>query len=212
MSIPAPPRPEIPNLAELPLVIDTPRLQLRPIALSDVDDLYAHASDPEVARMMSWNAHADRDVTREYVERQLATRAAGTDLAWAIVQGGRAFGCIALVQIEWAFRAWRLDRAELGYWMGRPMWGQGYMTEAATAATRWAFETLGLHKVTIGCVDGNHASKRVIEKIGFRYLSTAEDDVWRDGRWWSHLHFEMTAAEWADTARTLNFNRPRPPT
>ena len=47
------------------------------------------------------------------------------------------------------------------------------MTEAATAALRFAFETLGLHKVTIGCVEGNDGSQRVIEKLGFRFLAIA---------------------------------------
>ena len=76
------------------------------------------------------------------------------------------------------------------------------------AVTQWAFETLGLHKVTIGCIEDNVASKRVIEKIGFRYLCRQEDDVWRDGRWWAHLRYELTAAEWGDTTRTLRFTRP----
>ena len=63
--------------------------------------------------------------------------------------------------------------------------------------------------VTIGCFEENVGSKRVIERVGFRYLCRFEDDVWRDGRWHAHLRFELTASEWADSTRTLRFSRPR---
>ncbi|HUJ61541.1 MAG TPA: GNAT family protein [Kofleriaceae bacterium] len=206
----APPRPTIPVLSALPLALHTARLVLRPLAERDVDDLHPHASDPEVSRLMSWNAHADRRETLGFVQRQVEALANGSDLTWAIEHDGKACGCIGLGGITWTFRAWRIDRAELGYWIARPLWGQGLMSEAALAATKFAFDTLGLHKLTIGCIEGNVASKRIIDKLGFRFLARHEDDVWRDGRWWSHLRYEMLAAEWGDAARTLRFNRPRP--
>ena len=207
----APPRQPIPSLADQPLEIETARLKLRPLALSDVDDLWTHASDPKVSPYMAWSAHKDRAETAAFVEAQIEARTKGTDLVWAIVHDGHASGCIGLHGITWTFRAWRIDRAELGYWIGIPLWDQGYMTEAATAVTRWAFETFGLHKITIGCIEGNQASQKIIEKLGYRFLCKQEDDVWRDGRWWNHLRYEMLAAEWGDTARTMRFSRPRPP-
>jgi ribosomal-protein-alanine N-acetyltransferase len=206
-----PPRTDIPNLAELPLVIETQRLVLRPLAETDVDDLWPHVSDPDVSRLLSWSAHADKSETLEFLRSQYEARTKGTDLVWAIEHDGRASGCIGLHGIRWTFRAWRLDRAEIGYWLAKPLWNQGLMSEAATAATRWAFETLGLHKITIGCIEDNTASKKIIEKIGYRYLCKQEDDVWRDGRWWGHLRYELTSGEWADSSRTLRFNKPRPP-
>ncbi len=205
----APPRLPIPALADHSLVIETQRLKLRPLEPTDVDDLWTHASDPKLSPLMSWSAHKDRAETKAFVEGQIAARAKGTDLAWAIEHEGRASGCIGLSGITWTMRAWRIDRAELGYWLAIPLWKQGYMTEAATAATRWAFETLGLHKITIGCIEGNEASKKIIEKLGYRFLCKQDDDVWRDGKWWNHLRYEMLAAEWGDTARTMRFSRPR---
>ena len=207
-----PPRPHVPDLDELSLVIQTPRLVLRPLEQRHADELYPYAADPEVSRRMSWAAHADPRETRAFVDAMITARAAQTELVWAIEREGAAIGCVGLGGIKWTFRAWRIDRAELGYWMGKPFWGQGFMSEAAYAAATWAFETLGLHKVTIGCIEGNVASQRIIEKLGFRFLATFEQDVWRDERWWNHLRYEQTAAEWADGgARTLRFSRPRLP-
>ena len=205
------PPPRTPSkLADLPLVVDTPRLQLRPLELGDTDALFALAADPEVAKMMSWDAHRDRTDTVGFLERMIATRDEGTSVGWAIVHAGEVIGVISFDGIRWDFRAWRVDRAELGYWLGRPHWGQGIMSEAATAALRFAFETLGLHKVTIGCVEGNHASQAIIEKLGFRFLAMHQEDFWRFGRWWDHRRYELTAGEWADSTRTMKFSRPRP--
>lgn len=203
-----PPRSQIPTLSELPLVITLPRFTMRPIRESDVDDIWPYASDPEFPKMMSWNAHRERHETVEWVQSRIDELAKGTSVPWVIEQDGRCVGCIGLDGIRWEFRAWRIDRAELGYWLAPPLWGRGIMTEAATAATRWGFETLGLHKITIGCVDGNRASQRIIEKIGYRFLAVLEEDFWRDGRWQAHRRYELTAAEWGDSARTLRFSRP----
>jgi len=205
----APPRTP-PKLTDLPLLVETPRLRLRPLELGDTDALFALASDPEVAKTMSWDAHRDRTDTVAFLERMLTTRNEGTSIGWAILLEGKPIGVISIDGIRWDFRAWRVDRAEMGYWLGRPHWGQGIMSEAATAALRFAFETLGLHKVTIGCVEGNAGSQAIIEKLGFRYLAIFEEDFWRFGRWWSHRRYELTAGEYADSTRTMKFSRPRP--
>jgi RimJ/RimL family protein N-acetyltransferase len=192
-----PPRPEIPALADLDLVLRTPRLLLRPITEADVDALWPHVSNPELPRMVTWAAHTDRSETVELVRLKVEALAKATDVTWVIEHEGRANGMVSLDGITWALRACRLDRAELGYWIAAALRGQGLMSEAAGAAPRFAFETLGLHKVTVGCFDVNEASRRVIERLGFRFLARHLDDYWRDGRWWSVLRYELTAAEWA---------------
>jgi RimJ/RimL family protein N-acetyltransferase len=205
----APPRPSIPKLTELPLVIETPRVKLRPQVQSDADAFFPYVADPELSKMVSWAPHTAIDETREWLRSGAEKVAAGTDMIWTIEHEGAPVGCIGLHGITWAMRTLRLDRAEMGYWIARPFWRKGLMTEAATAATRWAFETLGLHKVTITCFDGNVGSQRVIEKVGYRFLCRSEEDVWRDGKWHAHLRYELISSEWADSTRTLRFTRPR---
>jgi [ribosomal protein S5]-alanine N-acetyltransferase len=206
----APPRAQIPRLAELGLVIETQRLALRPVAESDVDALWPYVSDPALPRQMSWEAHADREATHAFVRSYIEALAANTAVGWVIEHEGRAVGWIALDDIEWQVRALRLDRGELGYWLGPQVWGKGLMTEAATAVVRFGFDTIGLHKVTTRCLADNHASRRVIEKVGFRYIGCAEDDVWRDGRWHALLLYELTSPEWPDVHTTMRVSRPRP--
>jgi [ribosomal protein S5]-alanine N-acetyltransferase len=204
----APPRSTIPTLSALPLVIESPRVRLRPPRDSDADEFFPLVSDPELTTYITWAAHTDIEQTREWLRGRSDPRASGTEMVWTIEHAGAPVGCIGLHRITWTVHAVRYDRAELGYWIGRPFWGKGLMTEAATLATRWAFETLGLHKIRVMCFEKNLASRRVIEKVGYRFLCRSEEDVWRDGAWHAHLEYELLASEWADASRTLRFTRP----
>lgn len=60
------------------------------------------------------------------------------------------------------------DHAELGYWVGRPFWNQGFCTEAAYAVCTYAFRTVKLHRVYAKCMTRNPASIRVMEKLGMQ--------------------------------------------
>ena len=67
------------------------------------------------------------------------------------------------------------DECELGYWLGKPFWGRGYMPEAAGELLRRGFEDLGMTTIWCGYYDGNEKSKRVQQKLGFVYHHTADD-------------------------------------
>lgn len=203
----APPRTPIPDISTLELEIETARLKLRPLAEGDVEDLWPYVSDPEFPRQMSWAAHEDKATTRDWLAASVKALADGTNIRWGIVYGGKVVGCVGLEGIKFQLAAWRVDRAELGYWIAPSLHGKGFMTEAATAVVKYAFETIGLHKVTVGCLVENDASRRVIEKLGFRYIGRQEDDVWRDGHWRSHLRYELTAPEWPDVHTTMRIDR-----
>jgi RimJ/RimL family protein N-acetyltransferase len=75
-------------------------------------------------------------------------------------------------------------RAELGYWIGKPYWGRGYATEAARAALRWGFDSLGLERIYAYHFARNAASGRVLRKIGM----TPEGIARRHVRKWGEYH------------------------
>jgi cytidine deaminase len=67
------------------------------------------------------------------------------------------------------------DECELGYWLGKPFWGQGIVPEAVKEMLRHAFEDIGMTRVWVGYYEGNARSKRVQEKCGFRYQWKSEN-------------------------------------
>lgn len=204
------PRGSIPKLSSLDIRLETQRLILRPLVEADAEELWPYVSDPALPRMMSWAPHVDIEQTRAFLRGQADALLAGSGVTWGIVHADRVVGLISLDDITWQFRAWRIDRAEVGYWLAPALWNQGLMTEATIEVMRFSFDRLGLHKLTISCLAENHASRRVIEKCAYRFVGRNEDDVFRDGRWWAHLRFELLATEFNDTTNTLRFSRPRP--
>lgn len=80
----------------------------------------------------------------------------------------------------------------LGYWMGQPYAGRGLMTEAVGLAVPFCFETLGLHRIHAAFLPDNMASRRVLEKNGFREEGFAEHYLQIDGKWADHVLFGLT--------------------
>jgi ribosomal-protein-alanine N-acetyltransferase len=89
----------------------------------------------------------------------------------------------------------------LGYWMGQRFAGKGLMTEAVGTAIPFCFETLGLHRIHAACLPGNAASRRVLEKNGFREEGFAEHYLQIDGRWCDHVLFGLTREHYEATLR-----------
>jgi RimJ/RimL family protein N-acetyltransferase len=205
-----PPRANIPKMSELPLEIETARLTLRPFRESDVDAIFPIVSQVDFSKFMSWRPHVDREQTLTFIKGSLSVAAQNEGAVWAIEHEGNAAGCIGLDGLVWQVNALRHDRADLGYWLAPALWGKGLMTEAASAVVQFAFERMGLHKVATRCFVDNAASRRVIEKTGFRFVGRAEDDVWRGTRWITQLLYEMTGPEWPDAHTTMRISRPRP--
>lgn len=91
--------------------------------------------------------------------------------------------------------------ANLGYWMGEAFAGRGLMSEAVGAMLPFYFDTLALHRLQAACLPRNMASRRVLEKNGFREEGYAENYLQIDGKWADHVLFALTRERWDARAR-----------
>lgn len=80
----------------------------------------------------------------------------------------------------------------LGYWMGKPYAGSGLMSEAVGVVLPFVFDTLGLHRIHAAFLPSNTASRRVLEKNGFKEEGFAENYLQIDGKWCDHVLFGLT--------------------
>ena len=147
--------------------IKTERLLLRPFEEADAVDLYKYAKDPEVGPAAGWPPHGSIEESRNIIRLVLS----GPE-SYAICkkEDGRVIGAIAL-----SLNGDSRLAEELGYWIGKPFWGQGLMTEASEALLRRAFTELGMRRVWCAYFEGNEKSKRVQEKLGFRHEKTLRE-------------------------------------
>ena len=153
------------------MYLETKRLILRPWVEADAESLYRYAKDPDVGPIAGWPPHKSVEESLTVIRNVLCGEA-----CFAICEksDGQAIGSVELKLRGHTDMTDRQDECELGYWLGRPFWGQGIMPEAAEEMLRHAFEDLGMQKVWCGYYDGNLKSKRVQEKCGFRYQWTTE--------------------------------------
>ena len=151
-------------------MIETERLILRPWQEQDAEDLYTYASNPEVGPPAGWPPHTSVDNSRELIKTVLSK----PETYAVCLKDGTPIGSIGLHLNGSTDMTDRDDECELGYWIGKPYWGQGLIPEASRALMRYAFEELGMRAVWCGYYDGNEKSRKVQTKLGFVYQLKTE--------------------------------------
>lgn len=154
------------------MILETERLILRPWQESDAEILYAYAKDPDVGPIAGWPPHQSVKESRDIIQNVLRRN---ESYALCLKKDHKAIGAIGLKLNGCTDMTERDDECELGYWIGKPFWGQGLMSEAVKELLRHAFEECAMTKVWCGYYDGNIRSKRVQEKCGFHYQWTSQD-------------------------------------
>lgn len=150
----------------------TERLLLRPWKETDAESLYEYAKDPEVGPIAGWPPHKNIEESMDVIRNVFN----GAE-CYAICERGsdKAIGAVELKLNGHTDMTEQADECELGYWLGKPFWGRGYMPEAAGELIRHGFEDLNMSTIWCGYYDGNYKSKRVQEKLGFIYHHTCEE-------------------------------------
>lgn len=117
-------------------------------------------------------------------------RGEGFSFAVTLTQTGELVAC-AGVMPNYEHR-----NAELGYWIAIEHWGKGIATEASRPIVDFAFERLGLHRVYASYFAFNPASRRVLEKLGFRHEGTLRGHAYRFGDMVDVEYVGMLRTEW----------------
>ena len=154
------------------MTLKTERLILRRWEDNDAESLFEYAKDPDVGPIAGWPAHQRIEESRDVIKNVFNGKEA---YAICLKTDNIAIGAIELKLQGHTDMSDRSDECELGYWIGKPFWGQGMIPEAAEEILRHAFEDLGMRAVWAGYYDGNTKSKRVQEKCGFVYVRTTEN-------------------------------------
>ena len=153
-------------------MLETQRLILRKWTEEDAESLFEYAKDPEVGPITGWPPHKNVEESKNVIRNVLN----GAE-CYAICrkENNIAIGSIELILNSHTDMTERDDECELGYWLGQPFWGRGYMPEASRELLRHGFEDLGMTTIWCAYYDGNLKSKRVQEKLGFVYHHTCNE-------------------------------------
>ena len=159
--------------------LETVRLWLRPFRPADAPAVQRMAGDRAIAESTANVPHPYPDgAAEQWIASHPAMWTEGKGATWAIVrkEDDAVAGAIGLRLVT--------DNryAELGYWVGREWWSNGYASESAAELVRFAFETLGLNRVMARHFRSNPASGRVMQKIGMIKEGTLRQHFLKWGR------------------------------
>ncbi|HLX15862.1 MAG TPA: GNAT family N-acetyltransferase [Bradyrhizobium sp.] len=154
--------------------IQTPRLILRPLALSDAPVIQRHFNNwniiQNLASVVPW-PYPD-DGAEAFISKQLEKIAAGEEIyQWVLVlrsSDGEAIG-----NIHFHPRPGK-PKGNRGFWLAEPYWNRGLMTEAIASVNDFAFRTLGVESFYVCNVASNAASRRVKQKTGAEFVGFIE--------------------------------------
>ena len=146
-------------------MIETARLILRPWREEDAESLFKYAQDPDVGVIAGWPPHTSIENSREIIRTVFS---APEIYAVVLKETNEPIGCCGIVNAS----DMNNEEAEIGYWIGKPYWGQGLIPEAVKRLLSRCFNELNLDAVWCGFYEGNLKSKRVCEKSGFKFHHT----------------------------------------
>lgn len=168
-------------------ILTTDRLRLEPFADAHLDGLHEMNRDPAVMRFLTGRAETRED-TAAGIERVKARWAECGYSWWAFIEhdSGQIVGagCIQHLGRDAA------NPLEIGWRLRQDRWGRGLASEAARTMADWAFDHLKTPLLVAVCAVDNHASAKVMQRLGMRYRGI---ERWYDA---DDSVYEITQAEW----------------
>lgn len=179
--------------------IKTQRLLLRRLREDDAGAMYTnYASDSEVTRYLTWQAHKSIEVSRKYIAVLVSEYGDQDTYRWGVEFGGEIIGVIDVVDCDI-----KNSVCEIGYVIGKAWWGSGIMTEALKAVIHYLFTVPGFNCVCARHDVENIASRRVMEKAGMREEGVLRSRIhFSDGKYHDVMYHSLLRDEYMnDTPR-----------
>ncbi len=176
------------------LKLESDRIKLRKLKLSDAKDICENLKDKEMIRWtlnIPW-PYKKKDAI-SFIRKTNYESKKKRRYTFGIIlkDTNKLIGVIDLLKIDWANK-----NAELGYWLGKRYWGKGLMTEAVKLVLKFAFKKLKLHKVYANVFEQNIASRKVLENCGFKLEGVRREHRFKYRKWQNVLEFGILVSEY----------------
>lgn len=172
--------------------LETNRLILRKILISDYQDMYDYSARPETSRYLLWHPHTSPKYTKKYISYLQGQYREENFYDFALVDkaSGKMIGTCGFTSFSM-----ENNSAELGYVLHPDFWGKGLAKEALLRVMGFGFAELRLHRLTAKIMSENKASCRVAEKCGMRHEATHIDGMRIKGNYETIEEYAILAKE-----------------
>ncbi|MEE1129598.1 MAG: GNAT family N-acetyltransferase [Methanobrevibacter sp.] len=152
------------------MILKTENLILRPWEEGDAEYLYHFAKNPKIGPIAGWPPHESVEFSLNIINTVFSKKE-----TYAITLNEIPIGCISLLIHPDGNHYWGDGSGELGYWIAEDYWGQGLVVEASKTLIEHAFKDLNLNQIYATYRIENTQSKRVLEKLGFKYYTELDN-------------------------------------
>ena len=175
--------------------IETPRMILRPLLTSDLDDLYEYQSDEQTVRYIPWPIRTIEQVKvalEKYQGIPDFTKDGDTALlGWELKSSGKVIG-----QSNFTFESLVNEKGSIGYVVHPEFAGKGYAYEATKTLIDFVFANLVVRRITATIDPRNERSIALAEKLGFKWEVTFEGDEFIKDEWVDTSIYTLLRKNW----------------
>src|SRR5581483_10715091 len=172
-------------------VLETKNLIMRPILKNDAALLWPYVSNPLISEDMSWLPHKNLKETQNFIDNVIQAMDEGKNITWCVFYKSSFCGVFSLISIIKKHRSLTYNKAELAYWLGPEFQGKGIMTEAGQKVISFAFKELGLYKLAVAHHAVNEKSRKLIMRLGFKFLYEEPNAFMKNGKWVNCKHYQL---------------------
>jgi ribosomal-protein-alanine N-acetyltransferase len=160
--------------------LNTERLKLRLVSGMDAPVIFKLYSDVRVMKQRGEAVFLDETQAEKLIFYWRKLFAQGNGLRWGIVENKneKLIGSVGFKNIMQQH-----FRADIGYELDPEFWNKGIMTEAVKAVVEFGFDQMKLHSIEANITPDHFASKRVLEKLGFKQEALFRENYFYEG-WW----------------------------
>lgn len=148
------------------MILKTENLTLRHWVEDDAECLYHFAKNPNIGPVAGWPPHTSVEDSLMIIKTVFSRKE-----TYAIIHDNIPIGCVGLLIHPDGNHWWGEGSAELGYWIAEEYWGNNYACEASQILLKRAFDDLNIERVFATYRAENSQSKRVLEKLNFKYFN-----------------------------------------
>ena len=175
--------------------LETARLMLRKPHERDAASLFEHASNENVSRYTSWEAHRRLGDSIDFITRSTASFGKGYDVGPFVILNKEAPDTV--IGTVGCFEVSRTDRCmEFGVAISEEHWRKGVATEVGREVMNYAFSHFDVARLQFRCTPEHSASLALAKRLGFREEGILRNVVWCKGRFWSMHYLSMLREDW----------------
>jgi RimJ/RimL family protein N-acetyltransferase len=185
---------------EFPAPVRTPRLVLRAMTDEDVDDIHAYQSRLDVCRYLPFEPRSRDEVAEKIAKYSAALVLNGDGDFWQLAIERASNPGHVIGDVYFTIKNAANATCEIGWTLHPDHTGSGYMTEAAHAMLKIAFNDLRLHRASARLDPRNQASAALCKRLGMREEARFLEDLWLKGGWGDTAIYAILDREWAACA------------